>query len=75
MGHFYLFYAYLCAWMSTAGKCALFDLFEEHGAGFCGMDSEVAANVSTWACNFGAAGLAYEYFASIHFLAAKALNA
>ncbi len=74
-GAFLLLYADLCAWVGTASERAFLDLFEEHSTSFCGVDSEVAADVGAWAGNLGAAGLAYEYFAFIHFLATKALNA
>ena len=70
-----LLYADLCAWVSAAGKRTFFHLFEEYSTSFCGVDSEVFADVGTWAGNFSATGLAYEYFAFIHFLATKALNA
>lgn len=70
-----LLYADLCAWVSAAGKRAFFHFFEEYCTCFCGVDSEVFADVSTCAGDFGATGLADEYFACIHFLATKALNA
>ena len=44
--------------MSIAGKRWLLDMLEDYGAALSCVNSVVAADVSTWAGNFGAASLA-----------------
>ena len=70
-----LFDANLCAWVSTAGKCGLFDSLEADDAVFCSVDGEVTADVRTFASDLRAAGLADEDFTCRDFLATKALHA
>lgn len=48
---------------------------ETHDAGFFGVDGEVAGHIGAEAGNLSSAGLADDNFASVDFLAAKALDA
>lgn len=61
--------------MSAASERAFFDFFETHNSVFCGVNREVAADVSAFASDFCAAGLAHENFACGDCLATKALDA
>ena len=64
-----------CAPFGFASKFAFFDATEGDYAILFGVDGEVATDVCTFACNFGCASLAYEYFASANFLTTKAFDA
>lgn len=58
-----------------AGEVLLLGFDKGDFAVFGGVDSEVAASIGAFAGDFGATGLADEYFACFDFLATEALDA
>ena len=70
-----LLYGNLCARCCFASKLGFFHLGKFYDAVYSSVNSEVAAHVCARASYFGAASLAYKYFASANFLATKALYA
>jgi hypothetical protein len=64
----------LGAWGSFASKFSLLHLSKCNDTVNGSVNSEVAADVCTRTCNFSAASLADENFASADFLATKTLN-
>lgn len=60
--------------MSIAGERWLLDMLENYGAALSCVDSVVAADVSTWAGNFGTASLANQHLALVDFLPAETLD-
>ena len=60
--------------MSIAGERWLLDMFENYGAALSCVNSVVAADVSTWAGNFGAASLANQHLTLVDFLPAETLD-